>query len=473
MNNRVRVAYSPGDGIGVEIMDSVLKIFKHARVPLDFVKVDMGKEFYLKGFSSGMTSEAQKIIEECGILFKGPMETPKGKGVKSINVTCRKMWNTFANCREFKIYPGVRTIFSQANIPINLIIVRENIEDTYGAIEHMQTHDVAQCRRLITRPGCLQVHKHAFDMAKQRGIKKVTCGHKANIMKLTDGMFLETFYQVAQDYPEIEAEDLIIDNLCMKLVTIPNKFEMIVLPNLQGDIVSDLCAGLIGGLGMAPSANIGNNICVFEAVHGTAPDIAGKDVANPCALLLSGCMMLRHVGLENYANHIEETMMRVLTCGIKTKDLCKEFEPWVTRTKFTQELYKYLQPFMKTPTFTPPTKQNDFIMHTTYESKKKTVGMDIFIDSNLLPNRIAEILNKTIPEEYKLQMISNRGTQVWPSGSFFTECINHHRCRIIVEEPEHNLYQVVADISRELRVCSVEMLLEIDGKSGFSLAQGQ
>lgn len=471
---KIKIAYAPGDGIGPEIMKSVLKIFNTCCVPVDFVKVDMGKDLYNQGHSSGMTPESQRIIEECGILFKGPMETPKGKGVKSINVTCRKMWNTFANCREFKIYPGVETIYSKANIPINIMIVRENIEDTYGAIEHMQTHDVAQCRRLITRPGCYQVHRHAFEMAKQKGITRITCGHKANIMKLTDGMFLESFYQVARDYPDIIAEDLIIDNLCMKLVQVPNKFQMVVLPNLQGDIVSDLCAGLIGGLGMAPSGNIGENISVFEAVHGTAPDIVGKNVANPCALILSGCMMLRHVGLDNYAKHIEETMLRLLTDGVKTKDLCSEFEPWVTTSDFTSRMCLYLQPLMGQSSFTSPSKPIKYVMNTTEEPKeKKTLGMDIFIDSCLLPNQVAEKLIEIIPKEYQLQMISNRGTQVWPSGSLFTECINHHRCRILSLRPESDLYQVVSVISKELRVCSVELLLEIDGKSGFSLAQGQ
>ncbi len=470
----MKIAYASGDGIGKEIMKSVLQMFSAMKVPLKFIKVDMGKEIYEKGFSNGMTLEAQKIIEECGILFKGPMETPKKVGVKSINVTCRKMWNTFANYREFKSYNGINTIFSKSNIPINITIIRENIEDTYGAIEHMQTHDVVQCRRLITRPGCLQVHRYAFELALKRGIKKITCGHKANIMKLTDGMFLETFYQVAKEYPTIQVEDLIIDNLCMKLVTEPNKFEMIVLPNLQGDIVSDLCAGLVGGLGICPSSNIGNNICVFEAVHGTAPDLVGKNIANPCALLLSGCMMLRHIGLENYANHLEETMLRLFKEGIKTRDLCDKDEPWVKLSEFTNKMCYYLQPLIKEPSFKEPIKPNKYIMHITEPPKeKKTLGMDIFIDSNLLPNEVANELIYFLPYDCKLYMISNRGTQVWPSGSLFTECVNHHRCRILSNKTESELYEIIAKISKELRICSVEMLLELDNKIGFSLAQGQ
>jgi len=297
-----KIAVAKGDGIGPEIMDAVLKIFDAAKVPLEYEFVDMGKWVFDKGFSNGMTPEAQQIIERNGILFKGPMETPKGKGVKSVNVTARKTWNTYANKRTFQTLHGVDTVFSKAGIPIDITVVRENIEDTYGGIEHMLTHDVALSRRFITRPGSLQLIKYAFEMARKKQAKRITCSHKANIMKITDGLFLEVFYEVAKDYPELKADDVIVDDLCMKLVTRPDLFDVVVLTNLQGDIVSDLCAGLVGGLGFAPSANIGDHICIFEAVHGTAPDIAGKNIANPTALLLSGLTMLRHLGfMENAA----------------------------------------------------------------------------------------------------------------------------------------------------------------------------
>src|SRR5437868_4029476 len=261
-----------------------------------------------QGLLNGMTPEAQKTIEELGILFKGPMETPKGKGVKSINVTARKTWNTYANKRVFQTLHGVETVFSRAGINIDLTIVRENIEDTYGGIEHMLTHDVALSRRFITRPGSLQLIRYAFLMARQKNGKRITCGHKANIMKLTDGLFLDCFYEVAKEYPELKADDKIVDDLAMKLVVRPDEFDVVVLTNLQGDIISDLCAGLVGGLGFAPSANIGDHIAIFEAVHGTAPDIAGKNIANPTALLLSGLAMLRHVGLTENAGVIENAL---------------------------------------------------------------------------------------------------------------------------------------------------------------------
>src|SRR5260221_3597960 len=317
----MKIAVAKGDGIGPEIMDAVLKIFEANKVPLEYDFVDMGKWVLDKGFSNGMTPKSKMTIENLGILFKGPMETPKGKGVKRVNVTARKTWNTYAKKRGFQTLHGVETVFSKAGNPIDISVVRENIEDTYGGIEHMLTHDVALSRRFITRPGSLQVIRYAFEIAKTKNAKRITCGHKANIMKITDGLFLECFYEVAKEYPELKSDDVIVDDLCMKLVTRPDTFDVVVLTNLQGDIVSDLCAGLVGGLGFAPSANIGDHICIVEAVHGTAPDIAGKNIANPTALLLSGVAMLRHLGLMENAATIENSLLYTLVQGIHTGEL--------------------------------------------------------------------------------------------------------------------------------------------------------
>ena len=334
----MKIAVAKGDGIGPEIMDAVLSIFNEAKVPLEYEFVDMGKWVFDKGFSNGMTPEAKHTIEEFGILFKGPMETPKGKGVKSINVTARKTWNTYANKRTFQTLHGVDTVFSKAGIPIDITIVRENIEDTYGGIEHMLTHDVALSRRFITRPGSLQVIRYAFDMAKKKGCRRITCGHKANIMKITDGLFLECFYEVAKEYPELKADDVIVDDLCMKLVTRPDLFDVVVLTNLQGDIVSDLCAGLVGGLGFAPSANIGDHISIFEAVHGTAPDIAGQNIANPTALLLSGLAMLQHLGLLQSASMIENALLYTLESGVHTGDFGDKGTPALNTIDFAKAI---------------------------------------------------------------------------------------------------------------------------------------
>src|SRR5678815_1485179 len=332
----MKIAVAKGDGIGPEIMEAVLKIFNANNVQLEYEYVDMGKWVFDKGFSNGMTPEAKQIIESHGILFKGPMETPKGKGVKSINVTARKTWNTYANKRVFQTLHGVDTVFSKAGIPIDITIVRENIEDTYGGVEHMLTHDVALSRRFITRPGSLQVIRYAFEMAKKKNARRITCSHKANIMKISDGLFLECFYEVAKEYPQLKADDVIVDDLCMKLVTRPDTFDVVVLTNLQGDIVSDLCAGLVGGLGFAPSANIGDHICIFEAVHGTAPDIAGKNIANPTALLLSGITMLRHLGMMENAAVIENALLYTLENGIHTGDFGDKLIPSVNTTQYAE-----------------------------------------------------------------------------------------------------------------------------------------
>ena len=476
MSKKLLISVARGDGIGPEIMASVLKIFDACRVPLDYKYIEMGKDVYLSGKSNGMTLEAQKTVESTGLLFKGPMETPKGTGVKSINVTARKVWNTFANKRIFKTYPGVDTVFSRAGIPIDITLVRENIEDTYGGIEHMQSHDVAQCRRLITRPGSLQVHEYAFEAALKKKARRVTCAHKANIMKITDGMFLESFYQVAKKYPQIKADDVIVDDLAMKMVIGPEKFDVVILPNLQGDIVSDLCAGLVGGLGMAPSANIGENISIFEAVHGTAPDLIGKNLANPTALLLSGLMMLRHLNLVEHSDWIHKALVDTLSAGEKTKDL----KGTLSTDQFTQAIINKLpkNAVAKPVVFThkAPQVPSKHLLRVTPKVPTTNVGVDMFVDTEYLPNDLAETIQSRLPQGYKLVMLSNRGTQVWPTSSMFTECVNHYRARVestsgtkSVEE----LLDVAKSVSKKLRVCSLEILMNIGDKKGYTLAQGQ
>ncbi len=482
-----KIAVAKGDGIGPEIMDAVLKIFDAANVPLEYEFVDMGKWVFDKGYSNGMTPEAQQTIENLGILFKGPMETPKGKGVKSVNVTARKTWNTYANKRSFQTLHGVDTVFSKAGIPIDVTIVRENIEDTYGGIEHMLTHDVALSRRFITRPGSMQVIKYAFEMAKKKGAKRITCGHKANIMKITDGLFLEVFYEVAKDYPELKADDVIVDDLCMKLVSRPNEFDVVVLTNLQGDIVSDLCAGLVGGLGFAPSANIGDHISIFEAVHGTAPDIAGKNIANPTALLLSGFGMLRHLGLRQSAAMIENSLLYTLEQGYRTGDFGDKSKPALNTTEFAQAI---IDNFGKKPAHNPrpelpdapitPTvfklEENPLIM-TKETEDEVIVGVDLFIESFEQPTAVAEKLLAHCGDLFKLVTISNRGTQVWPKGSVFTNLVNQYRCRFesVGEAPltQIDILELYKRTMADFKICSTEVLNMWGGKKAYSLAQGQ
>jgi len=318
----MRIALASGDGIGPEIMDATLTLFRAAGVDrhVEFVPVEMGKSVFERGNTRGMTDAAVRTVEDCGILFKGPMETPKGGGGKSINVTARKIWSAFANYRHFRSLPGVQTPFS--HLGLDFAIVRENVEDTYGGIEHRVSDDVMVCKRVISAPGCDEVLRFAFETARKSGITSIHCGHKANIMKMTDGLFLERFKAMGKDFPELELGDVIVDALCMNLVIKPGQYAMVVLPNLQGDIVSDLCAGLVGGLGVVPAANLGTGgVGVFEAVHGTAPDIAGQNVANPMALLLSAVLMLQHLKEDDKAARIMTALRDVLASGHVTRDL--------------------------------------------------------------------------------------------------------------------------------------------------------
>lgn len=483
----MKIAVAKGDGIGPEIMEAVLSIFEASKADLQYEYVEMGKWVFDKGFSNGMTPEAQQTIERLGILFKGPMETPKGKGVKSVNVTARKTWNTYANKRVFQSLHGVDTVFSKAGIPIDVTIVRENIEDTYGGIEHMLTHDVALSRRFITRPGSMQVIRYAFEMARKKKARRITCGHKANIMKLTDGLFLEVFYEVAKEYPELAADDKIVDDLAMQLVVKPEQYDVIVMTNLQGDIISDLCAGLVGGLGFAPSANIGDHIAIFEAVHGTAPDIAGKGIANPTALLLSGLALLRHLGLTENAAIIENALLYTLEQGIRTGDFGDKTKTALNTRQFSDAI---IGNFGKQPALgAKPVITNQQITPTVFKLEKnpmlvsiekeqeKIVGVDMFIESSEQPTAVAEKCLKHTGDLFKLVTISNRGTQVWPKGSIFTNLVNQFRCRFesVGEEAvtQTDIIELYKRLAVDFKICSTELLNMWDDKRGYSLAQGQ
>ncbi|AIE86752.1 isocitrate/isopropylmalate dehydrogenase family protein [Fimbriimonas ginsengisoli] len=314
-----RIAIIRGDGIGPEIMDATLTILEAGGFTADYVNLEAGLSAVEKGLPA-MPPETVEAIREIGIALKSPTTTPVGGGHVSANVALRKALDLFANVRPTRSIPGVKGPFE--DFKIDLIIVRENTEDLYAGIEFQPHPDMAQAVKVITRPGSNRLHRYAFDMVRKQGRKKLAAVHKANIMKLTDGMFLEEFYKVAKEYPDIHAEDIIVDNCCMQLVTHPERFDAIVTENLYGDIVSDLCAGLVGGLGLAAGANIGEKCAVFEAVHGSAPDIAGKGIANPTALLFSALMMLRHIGENDTAKRIGRAVLKVAGEGKHvTRDL--------------------------------------------------------------------------------------------------------------------------------------------------------
>ena len=495
------IALAPGDGIGPEIMEACLAIFQAAGVHdhVDFVPVEMGKAVFDKGESRGATDAAIRTVEDCGVVFKGPMETPKGGGGKSINVTLRKLFSAYANYRHFKTLPGVPCVASKMGINLDLTIVRENIEDTYGGVEHRLSNDMVQCKRLISAPGSDQVHRYAFQTARKLGVKKIHCGHKANIMKMTDGLFLERFKRCAADFPEIETGDVIVDALCMNLVLKPQQYQMIVLPNLQGDIVSDLAAGLVGGLGFAPSANIGRHISIFEAVHGTAPDIAGQNKANPTSLLLSGVMMLRHVGLLRHAAIIENALLAALEQGVHTGDFHvgpdgqRKSTPTLGTKQFAHAIVERLGSKPATVPALPVPEQSAWalerlprpagqqVIRTFTNVVTQVVGCDIYLDTPLAPSSVAEEMMRCCQDTpFTLTLISNRGTQVWPTGTVYTECVDYYRVRFELRKdvPMGSIGQsravaLMDKIAEKFVVCSYELLRTFDGARGYSLAQGQ
>lgn len=491
----LRIALAEGDGIGPEVVSATLELFRAAGVldQVEFVPVEMGRKVFESGNSRGMTDAAIRTVEECGLLFKGPMETPKGSGGKSINVTARKVWNAFANLRHFQALPGVPTVYSRAGIPVNFYIVRENIEDTYGGVEHRLSNDMIQCKRLISGPGCDMVSRFAFQTARKLGISKVHCGHKANIMKMTDGLFLDRFRVAAKDFPEIEHADVIVDALCMNLVMKPQQYQMVVLPNLQGDIVSDLAAGLVGGLGFAPSANIGKHISIFEAVHGTAPDIAGRGIANPTALILSGLMMLRHMGLLSQASAIENALLTALEDGVRTGDFGDQTKPALATRDYVKQIADRLGSKPKTAkpapdssqsvaTFTAPVKPlHQEVIRTFTNVVTQVVGCDIYLDSPLSTIAVAEEMMRCSQDTpFKLTLISNRGTQVWPTGSIYTECVDYYRVRFELRDGvaagsfgQSRCVALMDKIAEKFTVCSYELLRSFDGIRGYSMAQGQ
>jgi len=329
-----KITLIPGDGIGPEVSSAAVEVLKAAKVNIVWDKINGGEDAY-KATGAFIPDELLNSISENKVAFKGPITTPIGKGFKSINVTLRQKFNTYANVRPVKSIPGVNTPFKN----VDLVIVRENTEDLYAGLEHMITEGVAESIKIITEKASLRIGEYAFKYAKDNNRKKVTAVHKANIMKVSDGLFLDCIRRVAAKYPDIAYEEVIVDNMCMQLVMYPEKYDVLVLPNLYGDIVSDLAAGLVGGLGLVPGANIGDEIAIFEAVHGSAPDIAGKGLANPTACILSTAMMLDYLGEKAAAENIRQGVYAVINEG---KYITKDLGGSSTTAEYTKAICDYL-----------------------------------------------------------------------------------------------------------------------------------
>ena len=476
-NSPIPVTVIPGDGIGPEVMTATIALMREAGAALDAEFVEAGEKVFARGVASGVPNETIDSISRTSLVLKGPLATPIGHGGKSANVTLRKFFETFANIRPARELPGVPTPF--AGRGIDLVIVRENVEDLYAGIEHMQTPNVAQCLKLISKLGCQRISHAAFAYAKAAGYKSVTVSTKANIMKLTEGMFKHEFEEVAKKYPEISAHHMLIDNCAHQLVMKPEQFEVILTTNMNGDIISDLASGLVGGLGFAPSANLGYEVAMFEPVHGTAPDIMGQDRANPTAMILSAIMLLRNIGQFAPARLLEQALFKTLEDGIHTSDI--KTSAGVGTTEFVESIKARIGTQSAFPSRIQERIELEEVTlkeSDSHPGSRKKLGVDIFIESEDHPSAVGEKLSRiTEGTPYTLKMISNRGTQVWPPTGALPSCVDHYRCRFTIKDysiwtPE-SVLDILGRIGRIYRWMHVEKLEQLDGKDAFTKAQGE
>ena len=484
MSKSVPITVAHGDGIGPEIMAATLHILKEAGANLDIETIDIGEKVYLAGNSSGIEPSAWDSLRRTKVFLKAPITTPQGGGYKSLNVTVRKTLGLYANVRPCVSYhPFVET--KHANMDV--VIVRENEEDLYAGIEYRQSADVMECLKLISRPGSEKIVRYAFEYARRNNRKKVTCFTKDNIMKLTDGLFHKIFDEVAKEYSDIENEHWIVDIGAAKLADTPEAFDVIVMPNLYGDILSDVAAQIAGSVGLAGSANIGENVAMFEAIHGSAPRRAGQNLANPSGLLLGAVMMLVHIGLSEHAERVHNAWLRTVEDGIHTYDIfdetvskqkvgTKEFaDAVIARLGQVPQILKAAK-YEKGEAVKPAERS---ATATRPAPKKELVGIDVFLDwTRGSAKDLGEDLSKVNNDGLKLTMISNRGVAVWPGGHSETFCSDHWRCRFVSDgSGSVTAPQTISLLSRIATAgydaIKTENLYTFDGEVGFSLSQGE
>lgn len=478
----ITITIAKGDGIGPEIMNATLEILQSSGAQLRFEEIELGEKVYLSGNTSGISERAWEIIRKNKILLKSPITTPQGGGYKSLNVTMRKTLGLFANVRPCaSLYPVVRTKHPKMDV----VIVRENEEDLYAGIEHQQTDEVVQCLKLISRPGCERIIRYAFEYARQNGRKKVSCFTKDNIMKQTDGMFHTIFKEIAQEYPDVNSDHYIIDIGTALLADFPERFDVVVTPNLYGDIISDVASQITGSVGLGGSVNMGTSCAMFEAIHGSAPDIAGQDIANPSGLLQAAILMLNHVGQSTIAERIQNAWLKTLEDGIHTADIYKEGDSakLVGTAAFARAIIERLGAY---PTTLRPVNYSGYKPITTpaYSRKppmkKKLLGVDVFVHWNgYEPEQLAAKLKQITPLNLHLEMITNRGVKVWPSGFEETFCTDHWRCRFTgvekkMEVAKSQFFELFERAEQHgIDIVKTENLYEFNGKPSFSLGQGQ
>ncbi|AFH47760.1 3-isopropylmalate dehydrogenase [Ignavibacterium album JCM 16511] len=476
-----RITVAKGDGIGPEIMDATLKIILAAGAQIEIDEIEVGEKVYLAGNTSGIAKESWDIIRRNKVFLKAPITTPQGGGYKSLNVTTRKFLGLYANVRPcMSLHPFVKTKHPNMDV----VIIRENEEDLYAGIEHQQTDEVVQCLKLISRPGSEKIIRYAFEYAKQYGRKKVTCFTKDNIMKQTDGLFHKVFDEIAKEYPEIENEHWIVDIGSAKLADTPEAFDVVVLPNLYGDVLSDVAAQIAGSVGLAGSANIGEECAMFEAIHGSAPRRAGQNLANPSGLLQGAIMMLVHIGQNDIAEKVQNAWLKTIEDGIHTYDIFKEgiSKQKVGTKEFADAVIERLgqKPSqLKAVNYEKGSalKLPKYVRKAP--AKKELLGVDIFVHwSGTDPNELAEILKKIELENVKLSMITNRGIKVWPEGFEETFCTDHWRCRFKDKDGKTITKQDIIELlsraeKNNIDTIKTENLYAFDGVQAFSLGQGQ
>jgi len=475
------ITIARGDGIGPEIMDATLKVLEAAGAQLDIEEIEIGKAVYERGIANGIEDSAWESLQRTKVFLKAPITTPQGGGFKSLNVTIRKSLGLFANVRPCVSYhPFVKT-----NHPnMDLVIIRENEEDLYGGIEYRQSQGVMASLKLISRPGTERIVRYAFEYARANGRKHVTCMTKDNIMKISDGLFHKVFDEIGEEYPDIEQDHMIIDIGTAKVAAHPNMFDIIVTPNLYGDIISDVAAEVTGSVGLGGSSNIGADFGMFEAVHGSAPDITGMKIANPSGLLLGAVMMLVHIGQGDVAAKIHNAWLKTLEDGIHTGEIFREGIS--TQKAGTQDFADaVIERLGQSPSELPLKDYSGCPsggmklppLKPVVMEKKQRVGVDIGLNWDGAADDLAAKIQACEEGHLKLQMISNRGTKVWPDGRPETFCSDNWRLRFKSADGHVKTSEVLALMNRMndagLNFTKSVMLNTFDGVEGFTVAQGE
>jgi isocitrate dehydrogenase len=477
----VPITVAHGDGIGPEIMDATLRILEAGGANLAIETIEIGEAVYNRGLSAGIEPSAWESLRRTKVFLKAPITTPQGGGFKSLNVTVRKTLGLFANVRPC---PSYSPYIATKHPNMDVVIVRENEEDLYAGIEHRQTADVYQCLKLISRPGSERLVRYAFEYATRYGRKKVTCFTKDNIMKLTDGLFHKVFDEVAAEYPEIESEHWIVDIGAAKLADTPEAFDVVVMPNLYGDILSDVAAQIAGSVGLAGSANIGADFAMFEAIHGSAPRRAGQNMANPTGLLLGAVQMLVHIGQGDVATKVHNAWLKTIEDGVHTYDVYDESvstQKVGTREFADAVIERIGQEPSTLKAVSYPVSGDPIVVKVTPQPVpvKEQVGIDVFVEWRESVESLGALIESNLPDGVGLVMISNRGQKVYPGGAPETFCVDHWRCRVQPLQAGAPLAtaDAIAVLSRldaaGLPFLKTEGLYTFDGEPGYSLGQGQ